>query len=669
MKVRAFGWVFIVPVLVLSCSTPAQRQAGRIDQRSGTSGPGEAGTAEMSGAETADFQEIQKLYSHASYEGAIRKLEVFERKYPESPNLGQIENLHGLSLLLSKNPQLAVEHLKRSVQLTQDNSSSKQFLMYNLAAAQFEAGQMEEAQATSNQIQTSALDADTQVKFHTLRTRLLMKAEQFEPAARELLTLSRKFTAPTQKSLFAPLLEQALQGIKAPGTLDALRKDFSDTPYGDLLLLQLGSFDLKSGQSDSAQQRFKELQSSFPNSPYLNQALDLLRSIQGQGIVDPKTVGVLLPMHGKFAKFGQDALHGIELAFKIFNHAEPDSQISLVVEDSGEDAEQAQRGLDNLFFKHHVIGVIGPLLSKGIESLTLRAEQLGLPLVTLAQQSGKIGGYVFGAGLTPQLQATEVARYAIEHLNIHKFAILSPKGKFGDQYSQAFWDAVESMGGEITGIESYSPGETDFRQVVDKLAGLYYTDARKKEFEALDEVRKTNKILKKTRKNSMYFHLKPVVDFEAVYIPDDPKMAGQILPTFAYEDITHLHYLGISAWNSPELIQRAQSAADGAVFCDAFFPGDPAPIVQKFESRYKETYHQDPTSMEALAYDAGAVIEQVLTVGAKTRVELRDGLKAINRFPGVTGKITYKNGLLVRELPLLTIKNGQVKEAHEQVAH
>src|SRR5690606_31513428 len=129
--------------------------------------------------------------------------------------------------------------------------------------------------------------------------------------------------------------------------------------------------------------------------------------------------------------------------------------------------------------------VIGPLLSKGINQITSRAEVLGVPLITLTQQPGAPGEYAFSAGLTPKLQANEIAKYAIQKLGLKKFAIVYPKDGFGEQYSQSDWDAVESFGGKIVGIESYAPGETDFRQAIDRLAGTYYTQARQRELDDL----------------------------------------------------------------------------------------------------------------------------------------------------------------------------------------
>src|SRR5207302_1342997 len=147
--------------------------------------------------------------------------------------------------------------------------------------------------------------------------------------------------------------------------------------------------------------------------------------------------------------FGTKSLQGIELAFRIFNSAEPDSRITLVIEDTTDDPDQAIRALTKLVTKDHVIAVIGPLLSKGIDQITLRAQELGVPLISLSRHPGVQGDYVFQAGLTLRMQAREIARYAIETLGMKNFAIMSPKDKVGDETSRYFWDDIESLGGRI----------------------------------------------------------------------------------------------------------------------------------------------------------------------------------------------------------------------------
>jgi branched-chain amino acid transport system substrate-binding protein len=657
----------ILCVFASSCATaPAPRKGQRPPRPTAPPQTQTQGTElkpeQATPKEQAEYKQIQKLYLATAYDVALQKLLAFEKGNPRSPLMPQVRNLHGLTHLLRKQPLLAIPQFKRAIELT-PNADFRHFVLYNLAACHMDLGQVDEAQAVLAEIRPEALDKETRVKYHSMRAKVFQRKASYLEAARESLALSRLLDASQLRGPFITQLEDSLKYLTDTSQLEQLYKDYEDAPLVDLVLFRLGAQELAIGKPGSAESHLKQLVARFPQTTHYADATDLMRSIQSRNIVDSASVGVLLPMKGKFARFGARSLQAIQLAFRIFNLDEADTKVTLVLEDSGEEPEQALRALNNLYFKHHVSAVIGPLLSKGIDQVTQRAQELGLPIVTLSQQPGVGGDYVFQSGLTPKLQAREIARYAIEKMGLERFAIIYPRDRFGEQYSQSYWDAVESMGGKIVGIESYTPGDTDFRQVVDKLSGLYYTDARAKELEELAKEREQLGIKKRTRKTERYFALKPIVDYQAVFIPDEPKVVGQILPTFAYRDVDHVKFLGISTWNSQDLVTRAGAHAEGATFVDAFYPQDEAGGVRKFVERYKATFNEEPGAIEALSFDAAHILETVLSPGAsRSREELKERLKGIRNFQGVTGRISYQEGQFARSLNVLTVQKGQILE-------
>ena len=109
-------------------------------------------------------------------------------------------------------------------------------------------------------------------------------------------------------------------------------------------------------------------------------------------------------------------------------------------------------------------------------------------------------------------------------------------------------------------------------------------------------------------------------------------------------------------WEEIALIQQRHSA---------FFPDDQSPATRKYVDKYRATFGQDPTQMDALAYDAARLIESVMTRDpSQSRADLRDRLREIKRFPGVTGTLTYQDGHFMRDLKILTTnKQGKIVQA------
>ncbi|HAR41114.1 MAG TPA: hypothetical protein DCS07_00520 [Bdellovibrionales bacterium] len=619
-------------------------------------------------ADLTAYKEIQTLFAKGALELAKSKSEAFKTQYPESTQTGSVENLLGLIFVLNKEPKDAVPHFERALELGANAPNFKHYVLYNLATAQYQIEDFEDSQETLDKIRPELLDANNRIKFLHLKSQLLTKRGDFAKSAREILTNAppskAKPDAPDLKDSFDTILDLALTKIEDLAVLENLYADFPSQPRSEHILLELTRRAVTSQNAAKAHHYLKLLSLDYPKTASYQLALEAARSVQEAGPVNTMAIGVLLPLKGRFSKFGQRSLEGIQQALGIFNEEEPDSKITLYIEDSGEEPEQAIAGLNRLVYEHHVISIIGPLLAKGIDQVSRRAQELRIPILTLARYTGtEANEFAIHAGFTMKAQAQEMAKYAIQQLKLTRFAILASRDKTGEESAKFFWDAVEALDGEIVGYETYTPGETDFRQPVDKLSGLFYPEARQRELDELAKAREENQIKKRTRKTEKFFGLPPIVDYQAVFIPDEPKVTGQILPTFAYRDVDGVNFLGTAAWNSPELFLRAQQYANRAIFSDVFHSDPKSKLAGRFIEKFTATFEHEPTALEAVAYDATKVLEYLLNQGLANRTELLDKLKDLQDFNGVTGKFSYNDGQLVRTPQFLVIQNGVITEA------
>ena len=375
------------------------------------------------------------------------------------------------------------------------------------------------------------------------------------------------------------------------------------------------------------------------------------------GSANMKRVGLLLPLSGKYEAFGKKAQRAIELAFQNSSFVK-NNEIELIPIDSGDSVITHQEALKKLVEEQKVIAVIGPLLSKGIEALSDQADFYQIPLVSIAQVQGHTSPHFFSCSISTQDQATKIASYAIKSRGFRRFAILAPSNKAGEEMAHAFWDEVLALGGEIKAFELYQPGLNDFRIPVDKTLGLFYTETRSAELEALAEKRKELEITKKTMKTQSYFTLTPIVDFDAVFIADEAKTVGQIIPTFTYRDAKNLSYLGITSWNSPQLISRSGEQAEGAAFPVAFNTLNPPDETKHFYDLFVATYTTPPGELEAVAYDTASVVLEVLKDRPATRENFNSKIQALGKIDGASGIFTVKDHHCSRDLAIYKVKKG-----------
>lgn len=681
----------VLPVILLasllpSCAVPELERPSRPPE---AARPAKAAAQKLSQQEKLALQEVQGLYSRGAYPEVISKSEAFESRFPRSSKIAEILNFKGLAQLLTHQSSDAVASFRQATERAPDafagDRNWRSYVRYNLAAALADSGSPQAALDELRRIDPETLDTANRIKFHQLKARVFEQADKPVLAAQEWIALS---LLPQSPELARVPLEQgagaALARIQDLAELQDLARMSEKSSLAPVVLLRLIRRELEAQKPAEAKLHIDEFRRNFPDHPQASQ----LGSLAEAGAVAASApelpgpaqpvVGLLVPQTGKFARIGQRIIQSVSLSLGLFDGQGNSSGspalggLSLVVEDAGEDPESALRALDRLHRVHRVALVIGPILSKGAEQVVARAEALRLPLISLAQQGAAFGEFATQGAVTPKLQAEEIARYATQSLGYKKFAILSPRDRFGEEYSQEFWNAIERLGGTITAYETYDSGETDFRQSLDRLSGTFYKDARQREVDALTQERETNKIKKRTRRTEKYFALPPVISFEAVFIPDEPKSVGLALPTFTYRDIDGVKFLGISAWNSPEMIQRAQKSAEGAVFVDSYFPLSTSPVVRRFAERYRLAFGQEPGSLDAVAFDVGSQAERAVSLetsgGSVERGRVAARIRQIHDAPGVTGNLTVRDGYWSRDLKILTIADQQVAEAPRKAA-
>jgi branched-chain amino acid transport system substrate-binding protein len=97
------------------------------------------------------------------------------------------------------------------------------------------------------------------------------------------------------------------------------------------------------------------------------------------------------------------------------------------------------------------------------------------------------------------------------------------------------------------------------------------------------------------------------------------------------------------------------------LFADGFFAASPRLEVQRFVTRFREEYGEDPGTFSTQAYDAAAMVAELFRSGAATRREVLAALGKLKDFPGVTGRTTMIPGGLIVKTPFFgTVARGRL---------
>jgi len=397
----------------------------------------------------------------------------------------------------------------------------------------------------------------------------------------------------------------------------------------------------------------KFLTRELERTPIFNrrgEVASFLYSIKDWNIANPNRIGLIVPLSGRYQPFGEQALKGVMMAAGVFGGDSPQGEtIQVVIQDAEGDPQAATQAVENLVLKHHVLAIVGPLLSPTSEAAARKAEALKVPLISLSQKEDliKTRQYVFRLGLTHSQQVEALVTYAMETLGMRRFAILYPKDSYGEDFIFRFWDEVKKRGGEIRGVEGYDPRSTDFGDQIKALTGLSEPNP--------DET----KLLEKSG-----IELTPIVDFDAVFIPDSYRNGGLIAPQLVYYSVSDIRILGTGSFDHPDYIRLGKPYVDGTIITDGFFRESRRPSTREFCQKYQEAYGEDPTIISAQAFDvAKLIITLVRNFGVKDREALRESLLGVEGFPGATGNIKSTSpGELKRPLFILTVTGSQFEE-------
>lgn len=522
---------------------------------------------------------------------------------------------------------------------------------YNLAACQYQEGQYDKAYAALNRLRPGEIQAQGTRRSETVYALMARTAVALGNHRGAVSAYSAELLLPVDESTRHTLEE---------GVDQQLSKMSDRTELTDLL-----NETREPGTQKKIADRIAALTPAEtpPSSIAPPIALPETQGNQGPALSpgssgDRFTVGVVLPLSGRFSAYGKKALDGIILGSHVFG-GDRDSDIRLVIRDTASNPLTASQAVEDLVTKENVIAVVGPLNFKESVAAAEKAQQLGVLNLSLAGKEGisEKGPYLFQNALTPGVQLESLVRYCISERHFRRFAIIAPKNNFGRDMMNQFWDQVEKNGARVVSAQTYSPDQTDFQTIVAELTGLKDVKYRKLETTKLAEFVTEQKA--KTGKEPKV-RLQPLVDFDAIFVPDGVKTLAQLGPSLAYYDVNNVALLGTTEWNTDQLYVRGGRYVEGAIFPGALSLNTKNAKQQAFIKAYFESFGSTPDLLSGQAYEAMELISTAIhrTVSGD-RNELVNQLLAMKEFETPLGNLTFDNQRIARRhIPIYTLESG-----------
>ncbi|MFO7860641.1 MAG: penicillin-binding protein activator [Desulfosalsimonas sp.] len=628
------------------------------------------------------FEKAEQKYGQSAYSDAA---ELYSRYLEENPDGARAADARfklGMIQMHTRDYGRARELFRDLIRVMPDSDAAGRARV-GVMRSYMEQGDFQGALAYQSQLSEDRLDASRQLRVDLLAGDAWMALGRFDRAYEMFLSAFDRAGKPQRPQVGRRLLAAAFH--MTPERIQAELDSLEGKPPSGYLMYQQAvrlAAEARIGDSLSVFQKFAD---QFPDHPLAAEAREEIQRISAQAFFKDNRVGCVLPLSGRYEVFGQRALKGLELAvYKAGSRMGISPPVQLLVRDSGSDPQTAKKAVQELA-DQGVAAIIGPMT--GGSAPLAEAQEKGVPIIALSQKSGvtEAGAYVFRNFLTPEMQVDAVVSHAVQQLGCRRFAVLYPDEAYGETFFHQFWDQVLARGGRIVGAESYDPDQTDFAEPIQKLVGLYYD--LPEELKPLEpDLAESESLIRTVMPESQMPSQtqwagisplapktagdrrirpepeeddkpQPIVDFDAVFIPDSPEKAGLIIPQLRYHDINEVYLLGTNLWHSPRMIQIAGRQLRRTVIPEGFFAHSQNPAVTEFVSDFEEIYGEPPGFIEAVAYDSAMMIcRQLAEKKLANRPALQKALVEMSAYEGVTGKTRFlSSGEAEKRLYLLDV--------------
>ncbi|MCB2189444.1 MAG: ABC transporter substrate-binding protein [Deltaproteobacteria bacterium] len=344
---------------------------------------------------------------------------------------------------------------------------------------------------------------------------------------------------------------------------------------------------------------------------------------------EPVRIGVVLPMTGSVASYGQMCWMGMLLAQEI----EPrvlGRPVKLLLVDDKSDNVEAANATNRLVQKDQVAAILGPATSSRALAAAPIAEAAKVPMVLptatnpIITQGRK---FVFRNCFIDPYQGQVAARYAYEQLGSRRAAIMMDVSQdYAVALAKFFREEFQKLGGKVVAMVKCNTGDQDFSA---QLGTLQSFDA-----------------------DLLYLPM---------YYSEDALVARQ-----AQELGLKLPMLSGDGAQAPELVKIGGPAVEGFTFTAHFHPDAIyTDLGRKFLAKFQEAQANGKigeglTSFHALGAESYLLLLDAISRAGKLDGQaIRDALVATKDFGGITGKISLgEDGNAVKAAVLLKVQKG-----------
>ncbi|AHK73130.1 ABC transporter substrate-binding protein [Campylobacter coli] len=339
-------------------------------------------------------------------------------------------------------------------------------------------------------------------------------------------------------------------------------------------------------------------------------------------------LGVVLPLTGPVAAYGQDVFNGIELANKLNAKLDNGDEVKLIVIDTKGDKLETTSAVNRLIAQDKVIGIIGEATTPNTIQAISIVEDKKIPLIAPVASGDKLlegKKYASRVCFSDSFQGDKFASYVTKELNLkNAVVIIDQSNVYSLGLAKAFEKSLKENGGKVIKKLAISSGDKDFRAVVSQLKSL----------------------------NPDFVYM-PIYHPEAALIARQAKQIGFDKLLAAGDGV-----------NNQTFIDLGSTAVNGVVFTDSFDSSNPSTARGKtFINEYEKIKgNTNLPAFSAMGADAYYVMLNAMNACQNTLTSecINEKIHQTSNYEGVGGIISIDaSGNAIRPVVIKEIQDGK----------
>lgn len=570
-------------------------------------------------------------------------------------------NLKGVTLFNMGEVDKALKNFVIAEKYTPKDTQLYSQVQLNMASGYFKLNQYNELRDKLSKINLKALTEAEKKKYAQLQLAYGNKFKNNHLIVSSSLMLlgdAKSYIDIQTSNLYEPM-KQAFRALAPGERVKVLEEHRNNDNLAVAHLAQLEAEDrYMSGDKQGAQNLVGWLRSEFSKFEEVNsfvKEFDL--RIENSARINTSHIGIVLPLTGEKATFGQRALNGIDTGLKALNINE---NVKIFPKDSVDSPARAAQAVVDLIREEKVAFIIGGLFPESAKAEYLEARKYGVLYISLSQinlpkEEKNLHLIEIQGSIESQVQ-TLLSEEMIKKFGT-RIGVIFPDNEGGKAYVDEIWRKASQKNLQISSVAAFPKNVHDYRETAKLFLGLKYPRERSEEFTILEDVYAEEK--SSIRRVQV---LPPVIDFDWVFIASYPHEAVQLISTLGYYDANRIKIIGGPSWASRSMVKEQKNL--GTLY---FVGDDPKDINQELLQKFQDMYGKPASLIELIAFEAMKVGSEVLTASGdvSNREDFDARIKSDGALQGLTTEWKVEDGIWLKQMNALTITRGEIVKLFE----